>query len=89
MQTPLLQVCVCELSPEQFRPPFCGIGSLHSRVLVVVPLKQVTEHVDHELQRLQLPSTIIILNYRIYSRISRPAYELTPKNINQRNVQNG
>jgi hypothetical protein len=38
IQGPILQFILSWLSPTQVAPPFCGVGLLHNRVRVAVPL---------------------------------------------------
>lgn len=33
--------------PVQFFPPNCGLGELHRRIRVMLPIPQVTEQADH------------------------------------------
>ena len=44
-------------SPSHFLPPFLGLGELHDRTRVSVPLPQVTRH-DHGVHLLHPPSMI-------------------------------
>lgn len=43
--------------PEQYAPPYCGVGLEHVLVLDCVPPAHVTEHVDQDVHDAQKPST--------------------------------
>jgi len=45
-------------SPSQGLPFSCGTGELQRRILVIMPVPQVTEHDDHGDQWLQPPSCL-------------------------------
>src|SRR3989339_264859 len=51
----VLQCCVASLDPLQSDPPFPGAGLLQVRVLVCVPVPQVSEQAFHALQSDHLP----------------------------------
>ena len=53
-----MQIDVSSESPTQSAPIPTGAGSSQSRVLVLIPVSQVLEQIDQELQDPQLPSTI-------------------------------
>lgn len=55
-------------SPTQLTPPYSGTGLLHSRVLVCVPVLQVTVHVFHSLQSVKPPSTEINSSVCMYHK---------------------
>ena len=57
VQGPELQGRVLNISPEQFAPPFFGLGSEHSRRLNFFPGPQVSLQGVQELQSDQPPST--------------------------------
>ena len=53
----LMHFSVSVAAPLQFLPPFAGLGELHWRDLLLVPLSHDFEHADHEDQLPQNPST--------------------------------
>ena len=57
VQGPELQGRVLNISPEQFAPPFFGVGSEHSLRLNWIPGSQVTLQGVQEFQSDQPPST--------------------------------
>jgi hypothetical protein len=50
------QLAHCRLEPGQKRPPWSGLGLVHIRKRLRVPVPHVTEHVVHDVQSLQPPS---------------------------------
>ena len=53
----LMHFSVSVAAPLHFLPPFAGLGELHWRDLLLVPLSHDFEHADHEDQLPQNPST--------------------------------
>ena len=53
-----MQIDASSESPTQSAPVPTGAGSSQFRVLLLIPVSQVLEQLDQELQDPQLPSTI-------------------------------
>ena len=56
-QALISQSAVSSSAPEQSVPLYWGGGLVHERVLVVIPMLQVTEHAAQSPHSVQLPST--------------------------------
>ena len=57
LQCPPQHSMFCCLCPEHCFPPYFGFGSLHSRVLCLVPLPQTDKQFDQDDHEPQCPST--------------------------------